>query len=207
MTLQERMLPETSAKQSILDRIQTCQIPSEPLPEIDYEKVMSIDDPIARFQSSLEFVGGQAHMVADYSDVEPILNKIDVYKDAKRVVSLAPSSVKGTVDLGSISDPHELSMVDWTIATGQFMVAENGAIWIDGSTMPFRVLLFIAQYQAIVVPRKEIVPTMHHAYERLQDFDSRFGIFVSGPSKTADIEQSLVLGAHGCRKLQVFIVG
>ena len=101
---------------------------------------------------------------------------------------------------------HDLSSVDWTIARGEFMVAENGAIWVDGRTLPHRVLLFIAQYLAIVVPTGQIVSNMHQAYDRLDGLDSRFGIFVSGPSKTADIEQSLVLGAHGCRKLQVFLV-
>ena len=43
---------------------------------------------------------------------------------------------------------------------------ENGSIWVDGDTLPHRVLLFIAQYLAIVVPRSQIVSNMHQAYER-----------------------------------------
>ncbi|MCO8121117.1 LUD domain-containing protein [Stieleria sp. TO1_6] len=197
---------DVSARQSILDRIRTKQVHSAPLPTIDFQRVQSFDDPLDRFAQSLVSVGGQAHMVDSVNDVKPIMDQIPVFRDASQIVSLVPECIRGTVDTAAIHDPHTLSDVDWTIARGEFLVAENGSIWVDGNTLPHRVLLFIAQYLAIVVPKSEIVATMHHAYQRIEGFDGRFGIFVSGPSKTADIEQSLVLGAHGCRKLQVFIV-
>ncbi len=85
------------------------------------------------------------------------------------------------------------------------MVAENGAIWVDGSTLPHRVMLFIPQFLALVVSRSQIVHHMHQAYARIGHPKPGFGVFVSGPSKTADIEQNLVIGAHGCRTLQVFL--
>jgi L-lactate dehydrogenase complex protein LldG len=98
-----------------------------------------------------------------------------------------------------------LASLDWVIAQGEFIVAENGAIWVDGATMPHRVMLFIPQYLALVVSRSQVVHHMHEAYARVGHPKPGFGVFVSGPSKTADIEQSLVLGAHGCRTLQVFL--
>ena len=69
-----------------------------------------------------------------------------------------------------------------------------------------RTIYFIAQHLALVVPRSEVVSNMHQAYQRLRFDDNAFGCFVSGPSKTADIEQSLVIGAHGARSLTVFLV-
>ena len=195
-----------TARQAILDRIKTKHVDSVPLPDVDASRVIEFDDPLNKFTEMLGLVGGEAHLVDKPSDVRPILDGIDVFRDAKRIVSLAPDAVDSNVDLSGIDDPHALSTVDWTIARGEFMVAENGAIWIDGNTLPHRVLLFIAQYLAIVVPKSQIVSNMHEAYGRIEQYQGRFGIFVSGPSKTADIEQSLVLGAHGCRKLQVFVV-
>jgi L-lactate dehydrogenase complex protein LldG len=70
-----------------------------------------------------------------------------------------------------------------------------------------RVLPFICQHLAVVVDAKNIVPTMHEAYQRIGDSLYGFGTFIAGPSKTADIEQSLVLGAHGPRSMTVFLLG
>ncbi len=197
--------PNTASRRSILDRLNSQAIDVPPLPDPDPSKLIQFDDPIERFRETLASVGGEAHEIDRIDQVTEVLSGIDVYADAKRIVSVVPG-VSGTVDLSMVDDPHSLASLDWMVASGDFMVAENGAIWIDGTTLPHRVLIFIAQYMAIVVPRSQIVHHMHQAYQRIGMPKPGFGVFVSGPSKTADIEQSLVLGAHGCRKLQVFIV-
>ena len=66
-------------------------------------------------------------------------------------------------------------------------------------------IFFIAQHLALVISASNIVHNMHEAYERLSFDSPGFGAFISGPSKTADIEQSLVVGAHGPRSLTVFV--
>lgn len=86
----------------------------------------------------------------------------------------------------------EIVMLD-----GEFGVAENGAIWIDDAYFPHRLLPFITQQLVLVLDRKQIVENMHEAYQKLHLQEKGFGVFISGPSKTADIEQSLVYGAHG----------
>ena len=196
----------SSSRQAILDRIQANPVEPPPLPVIDSSKLTRFDDPLSAFCEMLTFVGGEAHVIETASEVSEILAKIDVYQSARRIASVAPEYIQGNLDTALIEDPHELESLDWVIARGEFAVAENGAIWIDGNTLPHRVMLFIAQYMAIVVPKEHVVHNMHEAYDRIGDPRGGFGVFVSGPSKTADIEQSLVLGAQGCRKLQVFLV-
>ncbi|KAA5539913.1 hypothetical protein FYK55_23005 [Roseiconus nitratireducens] len=197
---------DTTARRAILDRLNTRTISAPPLPDVDPSQVITYDDPVQEFLDKLSLVGGEATFVDAAPQAEEVLRQIPVFREAKRVVSVFPEAVPGTMSTDGIDDPHAFATIDWMIARGEFMVAENGAIWIDGNTLPHRVLLFIAQYLAIIVSQSQIVSNMHQAYDRIENYDGRYGVFVSGPSKTADIEQSLVLGAHGCRKLQVIIV-
>jgi L-lactate dehydrogenase complex protein LldG len=85
-------------------------------------------------------------------------------------------------------------------------VAENGAVWITDKELPLRVLPFITQHLAVIINREAIVDTMHHAYEQINNEEYGYGCFIAGPSKTADIEQSLVLGAHGPLSMTVFLL-
>lgn len=105
----------------------------------------------------------------------------------------------------NVSDPHELEMIEIAILKAEFGVAENGAVWISDQHLPHRVLPFITQNLALAIPRSAIVNNMHDAYERLTD-TTGWGCFIAGPSKTADIEQSLVVGAHGARSMVIFLV-
>ena len=100
-------------------------------------------------------------------------------------------------------DGLSLAEVEGLEIDGEFGVAENGAIWLTEEALPHRVAPFICQH--LVIHVKKIVPHMHAAYEELKKPSSSFGLFLAGPSKTADIEQSLVIGAHGARSLTVVI--
>lgn len=100
-------------------------------------------------------------------------------------------------------DGLRLAEIEVLEIDGEFGVAENGAIWLTEEAMPHRVAPFICQH--LVINVKKIVPHMHAAYEELGKVNSGFGLFLAGPSKTADIEQSLVIGAHGARSLTVVI--
>ena len=109
-------------------------------------------------------------------------------------------------DLSEVDDPHDLENLDFVIYPGEFAVAENGAVWLTDRDLRHRVVFFITQFLVLVVRKEDVVHTMHQAYGRAEIPQPGFGLFLSGPSKTADIEQSLVIGAHGCRELQVYLV-
>ena len=98
-----------------------------------------------------------------------------------------------------------LNGVDTAIIKGAIAVAENGAVWLYESQMINRLLPFICQHLILVIEKKNIVATMHQAYQQIDTGKEGFGVFIAGPSKTADIEQSLVIGAHGARSLVVYL--
>jgi L-lactate dehydrogenase complex protein LldG len=92
------------------------------------------------------------------------------------------------------------------VCEGKWGVAENGAIWLPESALGHRAAPFITQHLVVVLDVQQIVWNMHEAYSRVQVDAEGFGVFVAGPSKTADIEQALVIGAHGPRSLTVFLI-
>ena len=135
-------------------------------------------------------------VVADRQALLAELEQLPAYRDAQRVCSLVPGVPKANVDLNAIADPHDLRDVDLCIAPGEFGVAENAAVWVTDRGLKHRAPYFLSQHLVLVVPADQIVDNLHQAYERLSFAEPGFGLFISGPSKTADIEQSLVIGAE-----------
>lgn len=122
---------------------------------------------------------------------------------AASVLSYA-SGVSSTIT--SQGDPHTLDTLDVLVCESTLGVAENGAVWIATSETVFRAALFLALRVVIVVHEADLVDDLHQAYERIDVRSHSFGAFVAGPSKTADIEQSLVIGAHGPKELTLVLV-
>jgi len=85
-----------------------------------------------------------------------------------------------------------------SVVRGRFAVAENAAVYVDAADLSARNDMVRAEHLVVIVPFGAIVPTMHEAMQSMPA-DSACGWFLSGPSKTADIEQSLVFGAQGSR--------
>ncbi len=164
-------------------------------------------DRIRQFTETLCSVGGTCREVSDESQLSGELAQLEPMATARKICSLVPGISQATFDLAQVDDPHELEDVDVAVARGDFAVAENGAVWVTDRRMKHRAILFITQHLVLVVPRDQVLDNMHQAYERLRFEGASFGVFLSGPSKTADIEQSLVIGAHGPRSLTVFLVG
>ena len=182
-------------------RLQPVDLPDLQQPWIQYP------DRGAQFASVLESVGGRCCLVRDMAGLLAELEKLPAYSDAKKICSLVPGVPRANVDLEAVSDPHDLRDVDLFIAPGEFGVAENAAVWLTDQATKHRVLYFLCQHLILVVPADQLVSNMHQAYDRLSFSEPGLGLFLCGPSKTADIEQALVIGAHGARSLTVFLVG
>ena len=193
------------AKREILDSIRQGSVPRTDLPASEFVG-STYDDLDAQFANILKAVGGLAIRVPDRNSLKSELQNLDVYRNAKRIVSQIDDLPAGNVDLSSVEDPHDLDHIDLMILPGDFAVAENGAVWVTDRGLAHRVAYVIADHLILVVPASEIVHNMHQAYQRLSFSEPGYGLFISGPSKTADITQILVIGAQGALSTHVFLV-
>lgn len=162
-------------------------------------------DVLETYKMVLKNIGGEFVEVSNYNEIIHYIKSN--YNLQKRIITTLTELSEIAVLDWINDDPHSLQNVELTIVKAHFGVAENSALWVTDDLLGQRISPFIAQYLAIIVDKKSIVPTMHQAYEKIANQEYGFGTFIAGPSKTADIEQSLVLGAHGARGLIVFLVG
>ena len=104
-----------------------------------------------------------------------------------------------------MAEAADLDGTDVGIVQGALGVAENGCIWVP-QTMKEKAVCFIAENLVILLSSKALVSNMHEAYRRIEMTDYGFGTFISGPSKTADIEQALVMGAQASRSATIVLI-
>jgi len=193
-----------SSKAEILQKIKQNQ-PGliTDLPDLDILGSENFD-VLETYKKVLKNIGGESIEVADYNEILDFLK--NNYSIDKRIITTIPELSEVAVLDWKNDDPHTLQNVELAIIKAHFGVAENSALWVTDDVLGQRVTPFITQYLAIIVNKNEILATMHQAYKRIGNQEYGFGTFIAGPSKTADIEQSLVLGAHGARGLIVFLL-
>jgi L-lactate dehydrogenase complex protein LldG len=163
-------------------------------------------DLAAKFAELVAAVGGSCLRAPDLAAADRALRELPVHREARRIASLVPGVGAPTFDPAAVADPHDLDGVDLCVLPAELGVAENGAVWIDVRKLPHQALFVIPEHLAVVLPAAALVHDMHQAYQALRHGPG-FALFLSGPSKTADIEQSLVIGAHGARSCTVLLVG
>ncbi|QNF34440.1 LUD domain-containing protein [Adhaeribacter swui] len=156
-----------------------------------------------KFTKVLQSIGGEVHRVSSYAEINQILKK----EFGSKTIFSSAQELAELMDTGlDYKNAHAFADLELAVVEANLAVAENSAIWVTEAMVQERALPFIAQHLALIIQPQNLVATMHEAYARIADADYGFATFIAGPSKTADIEQSLVLGAHGPKSLLVFLL-
>ena len=176
---------------------------SLPLPDISQFRGAE-QDVVQKYKAVFESIGGQVFLVEDFDAIKAVIAQH--FDTTQRIATTLPELADVFERIVPNVDPHTYEDIELAIINAHFAVAENGAVWLSDEVMGQRIIPYICQHLAVVVRAESIVPTLHEAYYLIGEGTYGFGGFIGGPSKTADIEQALVLGAHGPLSMVVFLL-
>ena len=192
-----------SSKEDILKRLRENVREKYDMPSLDDINAVNYPDPLEQFMKMSESVGGRVLLVGRDHDVNVLIRKL--FPDAKEIASNLPEICINTRTPDTVAEASDLNGTDIGIVRGMFGVAENGCVWVP-QQMKERAVCFISEHLVILLPKSEIVNNMHEAYRQIEFNDYGYGTFISGPSKTADIAQVLVMGAQAARSVTVLLM-
>lgn len=188
-----------NSRDDILARIRKNHPSSQPLPEVPTFDA-GTGALLERFKAAVIRMGGKVVDAPADGELEALTRQL--FPDAKVVCSATPE-VQGNRPLDGIRAPAELHDVDVGVVRAVFGVAETGSIWLTDTQLKVNTLAFLSQHLIVLLDPDRILPNMHHAYRERAQFDAHYGVFMTGPSATADIEGVLIHGAQGIRSLTI----
>ncbi|MCR5818551.1 MAG: LUD domain-containing protein [Prevotella sp.] len=196
-----------SARENILKRLRDNTRETYDMPAMNGLTPITFANPVAEFVAKTTTTAGARILEMKEGDN---LNDLvrQAYPDAKIIASNL-TDVDAQMNPDMVDDARELMTADVGVVEGTIGVAENACIWIPQQTKE-KSVCFAVQQLVIVLRRDAIVNNMHEAYSRIADSNDYFkkypfGTFISGPSKTADIESALVYGAQAARGVTVVL--
>jgi L-lactate dehydrogenase complex protein LldG len=192
-----------SSKEDILKKYRANIREQYDMPDLSDIKAITYPDPLLQFMNMTKSVGGNAIEVEKGRNVNDLIREL--YPEAQEIASNLPEITIATRNPDEVGRARDLNGTDVGIIRGEFGVAENACVWIP-QTMKEKAVMFISENLVILLPKTQIVNNMHEAYKRINMNDYGYGTFISGPSKTADIAQVLVMGAQAARSATVLLL-
>ena len=188
-----------STRDEILAQVRANQPAPRLLPELPLFAA-STTTLVETFKAGLTRMGGRWVELPAGSSLEQWI--ATTYQTAKVICSATPEC-HGTRELASVGEPAELHDVDVGVVRAEFGVAETGSVWLTDKSLGVSALGFLAQHLVVLLDPATIVAGLQEAYRARKRFDVRYGVLMTGPSATADIEGVLIHGAQGIRTLVV----
>jgi len=196
-----------SARENILKRLRDNTRETYDMPAMNGLNPITFADSVAEFVAKTTTTAGAR--ILEMKEADNLNDLVrQAYPDAKIIASNL-TDVDAQLNPDMVDDARELMTADVGVVEGTIGVAENACIWIPQQTKE-KSVCFAVQQLVIVLRRDAIVNNMHEAYSRIADSNDYFkkypfGTFISGPSKTADIESALVYGAQAARGVTVVL--
>ena len=192
------------AKQGVLENIRKYTTKREAHPDLSAFNGITYPDKVSQFETIIEAVGGRVVHIEESTDLGKLLREL--YPEATRFISDLSLGALPVTRPSEAGSPTDRNGTDVTVVQTPLGVCENGCCWVQQEG-EWRSELFISENLVFILDKDNLVHNMHEAMKRVRELApaTPFSGFISGPSKTADIEQALVIGAHGARGVIVLL--
>lgn len=201
-----------TARQEILDKLKNAVHESPEKPDFDAPVYHSLRQPLdLAFKESLEKVNGSVHLFETkeelYADLKSFLktyNKTGIFCNETEIQNHLN---KAEIQFSPYTGIHKNMEIG--ITGCEFLVAHTGSAMVSSAQKGGRQMFVYPPVHIIIANKNQLVDYLEGAYSGIQQ---KYGknlpsqiIIITGPSRTADIEKTLVMGAHGPRELHVFL--
>lgn len=176
------------------------------------------DEWAALFARNAEGLKADFHLLESEEELPTALQKLRDENSWQRIAFHAGDLTNLAVralDVPSLSitegyDRDELEKCDAGITLCDALIAQTGSVLITARSAGGRALSILPPHHVVLARRAQLLPDLPAAFELLratygENLPSLMS-FITGPSRTGDIERILVLGAHGPRQLTIFCV-
>lgn len=191
-----------SSREDVLARVRKNQPAARPLPQIP-AFVRDYPAPLIAFKVNLLRMGGKFADAPSGETLEAMIARL--FPSAKVVCSATPE-VAGNRPIAEVHAPQQLDDVDVGVVRAAYGVIETGSVWLSDTALQVNALAFLAQHLVVLLDPARLLPDLHDAYKLSANFDTAYGVLMTGPTATADIEGVLIHGAQGIRSLTVIPV-
>jgi L-lactate dehydrogenase complex protein LldG len=172
----------------------------------------SEESDLLTFKNNIEFVSGNLRSFNDEKQLFINLKNLIAEKKWNRVFCLDPEFIGKLSGIGiqSHPDPDYSEIIDAGITGCEYLIAETGSVMVSSASPSGRKMFVFPDSHIIIAGINQLVSTLGEAYKKISDkyknnFPSQITL-ITGPSRTADIEKTLVLGAHGPKEIYVFLL-
>jgi len=204
-----------SAKNNILARLKAAQEKrgeiGETIPDFTSPIYHSIDQPFdIEFKTNLEIIGGEVILCQSKTEVAENILRICSEKQQNRIFCSIPELsqlVDGRIEINSAES--DFLSINIGLTGCEFLVAHLGSVLISSAQVSGRRLNVFPETHIVVAHQSQLTDYLDQAIEKLQiKYKNKLPSLISnitGPSRTADIEKTLVMGMHGPKSLIVLI--
>ena len=205
----------STAKENILKRIREALINPVPLPFPNSEGngsvyVQSDEEPVVIFAEEFTKLQGKFAFCASEADLKTQLSNLILEKNWGKVFC-KEAELKEMLKSIAVDDYSDLPSCEVSITGCEYLVARTGTIVLSAAQESGRTTSVYAPIHVCIAYTNQLLYDVKDALVALKDkygnkgFPS-FTTFASGPSRTADIEKTLVTGVHGPKEVFCFLV-